>query len=229
MTAGAPEHNLMLKTQGTTHSSGHIEVSYNVPSSQVVIYTFTPPGTWTTAAILSGVSFTASDRFGARAFVDGTVQVFRNNSLLGTASVANWTFAALGGQIGVSHAGAATARFDNFGGGNVPAPGSVLAAPDPLAFIDVPGAIALSSAFPNPSSRGVSLSLALPRAGDVSLIVLDVLGRRVWAAPVQRFNAGRWSLHWDGRNANGSAPAGLYLVRVRTGSESFTRRFAIVR
>ncbi len=229
ISASAPEHNLMLKTQGSTHLSGHIEVSYNVAGAQVIVYTFTPPGTWNTVATLSGVSFAVGDRFGARAFGDGTVQVFRNGALLGAVSVTSWPYATLGGRIGVSHSGAASARFDNFGGGTVPAPGAVLAAPGAEAASGPIGAIALSSAFPNPSNGGVSMALALPQAADVTVSVLDVLGRKVWSSPAQRFGAGRWSLHWDGRAPHGPAPAGLYLARIHAGDAVFTRRFAVVR
>ncbi len=229
ISAAAPEHNLMLKTQGSTHLTGHIEVSYNVAGSQVIVYTFTPPGTWNTVATLGGVTFAVGDRFGARAFADGTVQVFRNSALLGAVSATGWPYATLGGRIGVSHSGAASARFDNFGGGTVPAPGAVLAAPGAGTGGGPIGSIALSSAFPNPSNGGVSMALALPQAADVSVEVLDVLGRRVWSSPEQRFGAGRWSLHWDGYGTHGSAPAGLYLARIHAGDAVFTRRFAVVR
>jgi hypothetical protein len=217
--ASGPEHNLMLKTQGTTWIAGHLEVSYDAPTSQVLVYTFTPPGTWTPRATINGVTFAAGDQFGARAWADGSVQVFKNGVRIGSASVAGWPYAALGGRIGLSVAKVPTARFDDFGGGTVT---GVLPVEEPVA---PPGTLWLSGAFPNPTNGGATFSLALPTADEVSLTVLDIQGREVWSAPVQHYGAGHWSLSWDGR----TAPMGVYLARVRVGAQRFLRRIAIVR
>ena len=40
------EHDLMLKIQGTTYSSGHLEVRYDATVSQVLISTYTPGIGW---------------------------------------------------------------------------------------------------------------------------------------------------------------------------------------
>jgi hypothetical protein len=114
------EHNLMLKTQGPTWDTGHIEVTYNAAGATVQVLTYAPGDGWVTAGTIPGVTFAAGDRFGARAFGDGTVEVYRNATRLGTASVSAWPFAALGGRIGLSCWNAAAARFDDFGGGDVP-------------------------------------------------------------------------------------------------------------
>ena len=202
-------------------------MSYNAPGSRVVVYTLSPPATWTTCGSIGGVTFNAGDRLGARAFPDGTVQVFRNGVLLGSVSVAGWPYAALGGHIGVSCVGATTTRFESFGGGSVSGFGSVVDAdrsPEPL-----PRLLELSSPYPNPAHGGVALSLSLPRETAVSMRVLDIMGRQVWSAPERNFGAGRWTLTWDGRGAGGPVRPGMYLVRVRAGEAAFSRRCVIVR
>jgi PKD repeat protein len=115
--AASQEHNLMLKTQGTTWSTGHIEVSYSRANNNVSIFTFTPPSAWTLMGTFNGVTFAAGDQFGARALSDGTVRVYKNGALIGTSSVA--TYAGQGGRIGLSVSDASSSRFDDFGGGNV--------------------------------------------------------------------------------------------------------------
>ena len=115
----ASEQDLMLKVQGASWTSGHIEVWYSAPDARVNIYTFSPAESWVERGVISGVTFTAGQRFGARALADGTVQVYRDATLLGTASVGNWPFAAQGGRIGLSFVSSVVGRYDDFGGGNV--------------------------------------------------------------------------------------------------------------
>jgi hypothetical protein len=229
ISTSAPEHNLMLKTQGTTWRAGHIEVSYNAAASKVIVYTFTPPSMWQTIGTIGNVTFAAGSQFGARARNDGTVQVYRNGVLLDSVSVAGWAYAALGGRIGLSCSNATASRFDDFGGGTVPAtlPVSVPAAAG-SAGIPRSGRVMLSGAFPNPTNGGVTLSVELPQGKDVSLGVLDIQGREVWSAPMRHYGSGRWSLRWDGRTAHGPASTGLYLVSVRVGALSYLRRIAVI-
>jgi PKD repeat protein len=244
----ANEHNLMLKTQGTTWSTGHIEVCYKASSSNVSVITFTPPSTWKTFGTISGVTFTPGDQFGARALSTGAVQVYKNGALVGSVSVAGWAYASLGGRIGLSCSRATSSRYDNFGGGNYGAALAVAALPEPdqtaqdlpsplaeslangppQSSIAPPTAVSLSTAFPNPSNGAVSFTLTLPIDDDVSLSIVDIQGREVWSAPARRYGAGRWSLRWDGVTTRGTTHAGIFFARVRVGSQQFLRRFAVV-
>jgi len=231
--ASAPEQNLMLKTQGTTWSAGHLEVSYRASAAKVVVSTFTPPRTWTVMGTITSITLVPGSQLGARATSDGVVRVYRNGTSIGTVSVP--AYAALGGRIGVSVSKSIATRFDNFGGGNVPASLVTLAPSAPLAsqagvpeVAGPPTALALSAAFPNPSRGGVALRLDLPVACEAGLRVVDVLGREVWHAPDAPYAAGRWTLMWDGRGPAGPVRPGLYLAIVRAGDSRFVRRFAVV-
>jgi hypothetical protein len=98
---------------------------------------------------------------------------------------------------------------------------------------DAPGPplrFALSSGYPNPTSRAVAFALELPRAMHVAFAVLDVQGREVWSAPAREMAAGRTTLAWNGERAGGGvAPTGIYLARVRAGESVLVRRFAVMR
>jgi len=87
----------------------------------------------------------------------------------------------------------------------------------------------VSAARPNPTSGGAQLTLTLPAPGEVGFRVLDVQGRALWRSPVRRYDAGRWTLSWDGRTAVGPAPVGVYFARIRAGDRVFTRAIVIVR
>src|SRR5262249_510418 len=155
--ASTIEHNVMLKTQGTSWNTGHLEVSYETATGSVGVYAFTPPVTWTTNGTISGVTFAPGDQLGARALSDGTVKVYRNGALLG--SFVTTAYARVGGRIGPASSSAVLSRFADFGGGDV-LPSPLLGA----APIAVPRTASLSEAFPNPTSGGVEWSLALPEA-----------------------------------------------------------------
>jgi flagellar hook assembly protein FlgD len=76
----------------------------------------------------------------------------------------------------------------------------------------------------------VRLVLDLPAAGEVSVEVLDVSGRRVCTLHQGAARAGELPLVWDGRDAGGrEAPAGLYFARAAAAGEQALTRFARVR
>jgi parallel beta helix pectate lyase-like protein/flagellar hook capping protein FlgD/Big-like domain-containing protein len=89
---------------------------------------------------------------------------------------------------------------------------------------DPAGVVELSNGFPNPSQGAVEFALNLPRASQVEWTVYDVQGRTVLSQS-SAFAAGRAILRWDGRNATGQrAATGIYMVRARVESATFTRR-----
>jgi glucose/arabinose dehydrogenase len=115
---GAPEHDLMLKVQGLSGSNGHIEVRYDDNADYVAVGTYTPGPGWQGEFTIP-VTLVTGDQLGARAYENGTVQVYRNGALLGSTDVSYWPFHANGGRIGLTLVGAANSRLDDFGGGDV--------------------------------------------------------------------------------------------------------------
>jgi hypothetical protein len=106
-----------------------IVVNYLALTGQVEVRTHTPAQGW----VLRGTfpaTFLPGDQFGARALQTGIVTVYQNGVQIGqvdlSAGAQPWTGNAGGGSIGVWYTRAGgfgvpnDARFDNFGGGNVP-------------------------------------------------------------------------------------------------------------
>ncbi len=126
----ATEHDLLLKGDGGNPMLGTahlIEVQYNPARKEVRINTLAPGRGWYTHIRYTGVNFVAGDRFRAKAYSSGLVEVYQNEKFIGGYNVTTgpkaWpkTYATAGGYAGVWFIGNFLnneARFDNFGGGN---------------------------------------------------------------------------------------------------------------
>lgn len=74
--------------------------------------------------------------------------------------------------------------------------------------------------YPNPASRGVAFSFAVPRSSAGELNVYDVLGRRVHGWRWASLAPGIHSVMWDGQGASGERVGpGVYFCRLRVGDE----------
>jgi hypothetical protein len=83
-----------------------------------------------------------------------------------------------------------------------------------------PQEFALLPNYPNPFNASTTIQFEMPRAGHVSLMVYDILGRSVSTLADGEFQAGRHSIRWDGTSSNGKIVAsGRYLVRAATGDD----------
>ena len=100
--------------------------------------------------------------------------------------------------------------------------------------VDVPPAAPSSlelSAAPNPMTSSATVRFSIAQPEHASLEVLDVTGRvvRVLIEP-QLLPAGARSASWDGRDDRGAAaPAGLYWIRLVTGTQTRVRMLARLR
>jgi hypothetical protein len=89
----------------------------------------------------------------------------------------------------------------------------------------------LAPPWPNPASRVMSFEFRLPHTESVRAEIVDVAGRRV-SMPLESkgLAGGVHRFQWDGRNASGEPVApGVYLIRVRAGSEAAVQRIVLVR
>ncbi|MCD6377130.1 MAG: choice-of-anchor D domain-containing protein, partial [Caldisericaceae bacterium] len=84
-------------------------------------------------------------------------------------------------------------------------------------FLPVPKEFKVGQNFPNPFNLSTTVKFQLPEADRLSVTIFDIQGRKVTTlvnnAPYQ---AGYYSLHWNGTNANGQIVAsGLYILRLK--------------
>ena len=93
-----------------------------------------------------------------------------------------------------------------------------------------PTTFALAPTYPNPFAAQTTIRYRLESRGTATLEVFDLLGRRVRVLADGDQGAGSHNVDWDGRDAAGRLVAnGVYLVRLRTGDASATRRVSVLR
>ncbi|MBZ0269373.1 S8 family serine peptidase, partial [bacterium] len=81
-----------------------------------------------------------------------------------------------------------------------------------------------------PARDAVPMRLELPAATVLDLSVHDVAGRRVATILRGERTAGSHAVVWDGRTSGGQrAAGGIYFVRLRAGTSTFTRKVVLVR
>lgn len=90
----------------------------------------------------------------------------------------------------------------------------------------LPADFDLHQNYPNPSNPSTRISVDLPVAGNVTLNIFDVMGRRVASIANGHFEAGRQTFHWDGiNNAGIQVASGVYLFQVDVKDENGRRKF----
>jgi hypothetical protein len=90
---------------------------------------------------------------------------------------------------------------------------------------NVPDTFRLSANYPNPFRTSTEIRFDLPEAADVSLVVYDMLGRRVATLTDGRKPAGYHHVRLE----QSQLSAGTYLYRLTTGSFAKTKRLVVVR
>ena len=95
---------------------------------------------------------------------------------------------------------------------------------------DAPTAMQFAGNAPNPFGDRTTIEFALPEQADVTLAVYDMMGRRVATLVDGPARAGTHQIPWNGRAGNGQVLAsGVYLLRLTTAEQAFTKRMTLVR
>jgi len=82
--------------------------------------------------------------------------------------------------------------------------------------ISVPMEFALHQNYPNPFNPTTSIKFDLPNAGNVKLVIYDMMGREVRTLLNNNINAGFQSVKWDATNDFGKpVSAGVYIYQIQ--------------
>ncbi len=100
-----------------------------------------------------------------------------------------------------------------------------------------PAAFALLGNYPNPFNPSTIIRYTVggvrgPGSGasNIKVVVYNLLGREVVVLVNERKPAGRFTVEWDGRDAQGrQVSSGVYLYRMTAGSFTQTKRMLLIR
>jgi len=94
----------------------------------------------------------------------------------------------------------------------------------------VASSLKLAPPYPNPARGALSMAFTLSRAGQATLDVFDVRGRRLKRVENSFLEAGSYSRRWDGTSDAGAAmPGGIYFIRLTCMGSSAAQRLVLMR
>lgn len=93
----------------------------------------------------------------------------------------------------------------------------------------LPLRVALDNARPNPTRGGTVISYALPRAGNVSLVIHDAAGRPIRTLVNTHASPGSYTASWDGKaDKGGSVAAGVYFYTLKTPYGTVSKKLTLL-
>jgi len=94
----------------------------------------------------------------------------------------------------------------------------------------IPKRIVLSQNYPNPFNPETKFSYDLQKAGNVSIIIYDLLGRKIRTLANGFNTAGKHSVEWDGLTDLGNeAASGVYIYKLKANGKELSRKMNLVR
>ncbi|MCH7827311.1 MAG: T9SS type A sorting domain-containing protein, partial [Bacteroidetes bacterium] len=85
----------------------------------------------------------------------------------------------------------------------------------------IPDDFSLSQNYPNPFNPSTTINFSLPVKSNVSLIIYDVLGRKVNEVVNEELPAGIQKITWNGLNSGGlRTSSGVYFYRLIAKAEN---------
>jgi hypothetical protein len=90
---------------------------------------------------------------------------------------------------------------------------------------ELPQAVTLYPAYPNPFNPSTRIGYSIPRQGYVILKVFDLLGREITTLVDEARMSGHHEITFDA----GSLPSGLYLYRLEAGGTVLTKKMMLVK
>jgi len=94
----------------------------------------------------------------------------------------------------------------------------------------LPTEYSLSQNYPNPFNPETHIQFALPKEGQVTIEIYDLLGRLVRTIVDEYKPAGNYHVIWDARNSDGNVVSnGIYLVRMRAGTFVAMKKMTLIK
>jgi hypothetical protein len=94
----------------------------------------------------------------------------------------------------------------------------------------LPERFVLRQNYPNPFNPSTIIEFSIPARSAVAVTICNILGETVVELVNKTYEAGSYSVQWDGTDAHGRmAASGIYLYRVTTGSNTLTKKMLLIK
>lgn len=98
-----------------------------------------------------------------------------------------------------------------------------------VASADAPESYGIDN-FPNPFNPSTEIRYQLPKESKVEIVVFNVLGQKVQTLVNAKQPAGRYTIRWEGVDAEGQlVPSGMYFLRMRAGEFKAERKLMLLK
>ena len=92
----------------------------------------------------------------------------------------------------------------------------------------------LQGNYPNPFNPGTYIQFNIPdineNSSNISLLIFDVLGRKVRDLSQRKFESGTHTIYWDGKRDDGVvAESGIYFIYFKANDYSATKRMVLLK
>ncbi|MCF8242963.1 MAG: T9SS type A sorting domain-containing protein, partial [Melioribacteraceae bacterium] len=95
---------------------------------------------------------------------------------------------------------------------------------------EIPTEFTLLQNYPNPFNPETKISFVLPESRNISLIVYDMLGRKVNTIISENMHAGQHSVVWDGKDDSGkNLSSGIYIYTLKYGSSIQSKKMILLK
>jgi len=94
----------------------------------------------------------------------------------------------------------------------------------------LPASYSLSQNYPNPFNPSTRINVDIAKTGIVTLIVYNLIGQEIVRLMDGDFNAGKYEITWNGKDAWGRIVAsGMYMYRFEADNYSATRKMLMIK
>ena len=96
--------------------------------------------------------------------------------------------------------------------------------------VTVPTSYSLKQNYPNPFNPRTTIAYYVADAGNVSLVIYNLLGEQVRTLIDESQDVGEYSIEWDGRDDSGRAvSSGVYFYRLSAGDFNETKKMMLMK
>ncbi len=95
---------------------------------------------------------------------------------------------------------------------------------------NLPTDFSLEQNYPNPFNPSTTFDFSLPKQSLVKIDIFNVLGQKITTLADGEYEAGKYSVTWDGTDEDGSSAAtGIYFYRMNAGDFQATKKLMLLK